>query len=117
MIRRPPRSTLFPYTTLFRSSRLRQAIPFACCLQCLSRFHTTAPLRRLGRKAAHAGAKTIENRRRNVASVLRTRAHLLHRVLPTDLAIGRHLHREPQPSSPSQMTLQEKGPCIHTICR
>src|SRR2546426_10619475 len=23
MIRRPPRSTLFPYTTLFRSSRLR----------------------------------------------------------------------------------------------
>src|SRR5438034_8559730 len=24
MIRRPPRSTLFPYTTLFRSSRLRR---------------------------------------------------------------------------------------------
>src|SRR5207342_3864232 len=24
MIRRPPRSTLFPYTTLFRSGRLRQ---------------------------------------------------------------------------------------------
>src|ERR1039458_8746399 len=27
MIRRPPRSTLFPYTTLFRSA----AIPFLCC--------------------------------------------------------------------------------------
>src|SRR5256885_13886694 len=25
MIRRPPRSTLFPYTTLFRSQRLREA--------------------------------------------------------------------------------------------
>src|SRR5258706_6996430 len=25
MIRRPPRSTLFPYTTLFRSSRLRSS--------------------------------------------------------------------------------------------
>src|SRR3712207_8246996 len=25
MIRRPPRSTLFPYTTLFRSAELRQA--------------------------------------------------------------------------------------------
>src|SRR2546425_3756262 len=25
MIRRPPRSTLFPYTTLFRSNQLRQA--------------------------------------------------------------------------------------------
>src|SRR3712207_9545536 len=27
MIRRPPRSTLFPYTTLFRSDELEQAIP------------------------------------------------------------------------------------------
>src|SRR3712207_8629172 len=26
MIRRPPRSTLFPYTTLFRSKRLRQIL-------------------------------------------------------------------------------------------
>src|SRR2546430_14739434 len=29
MIRRPPRSTLFPYTTLFRSSRVR--VPRAFC--------------------------------------------------------------------------------------
>src|SRR2546430_17220356 len=27
MIRRPPRSTLFPYTTLFRSARSRELIP------------------------------------------------------------------------------------------
>src|SRR2546425_6040983 len=27
MIRRPPRSTLFPYTTLFRSNRSRRAAP------------------------------------------------------------------------------------------
>src|SRR3712207_8302301 len=27
MIRRPPRSTLFPYTTLFRSRRLIRALP------------------------------------------------------------------------------------------
>src|SRR3989449_1083811 len=27
MIRRPPRSTLFPYTTLFRSLRPRQGLP------------------------------------------------------------------------------------------
>src|SRR5258706_11003903 len=27
MIRRPPRSTLFPYTTLFRSLRSRRALP------------------------------------------------------------------------------------------
>src|SRR5687768_18361646 len=30
MIRRPPRSTLFPYTTLFRSSLSRQAQRRAC---------------------------------------------------------------------------------------
>src|SRR5688572_31936652 len=30
MIRRPPRSTLFPYTTLFRSTNLRSAIAETC---------------------------------------------------------------------------------------
>src|SRR6185369_17552797 len=30
MIRRPPRSTLFPYTTLFRSTRMRMGIPRRC---------------------------------------------------------------------------------------
>src|SRR3712207_7512339 len=30
MIRRPPRSTLFPYTTLFRSARRRSAPPSTC---------------------------------------------------------------------------------------
>src|SRR5438067_5167926 len=36
MIRRPPRSTLFPYTTLFRSSQKRS-------LQRRSRFFATSP--------------------------------------------------------------------------
>src|SRR2546430_3962835 len=31
MIRRPPRSTLFPYTTLFRSPRSRRARGLAAC--------------------------------------------------------------------------------------
>src|SRR6266702_6041649 len=32
MIRRPPRSTLFPYTTLFRSPPARpQLPPYVCC--------------------------------------------------------------------------------------
>src|SRR5437764_10719561 len=30
MIRRPPRSTLFPYTTLFRSSDWRRSNPLRC---------------------------------------------------------------------------------------
>src|SRR5260221_2226492 len=29
MIRRPPRSTLFPYTTLFRSAFLQQTVPLS----------------------------------------------------------------------------------------
>src|SRR3712207_8464937 len=32
MIRRPPRSTLFPYTTLFRSKGSRKSTPFAAQL-------------------------------------------------------------------------------------
>src|SRR3712207_8771935 len=31
MIRRPPRSTLFPYTTLFRSLRLQEEIKLQVC--------------------------------------------------------------------------------------
>src|SRR2546427_1058433 len=30
MIRRPPRSTLFPYTTLFRSTSLSGGVPWRC---------------------------------------------------------------------------------------
>src|SRR3712207_8816598 len=30
MIRRPPRSTLFPYTTLFRSQRVADVVPDHC---------------------------------------------------------------------------------------
>src|SRR5256885_9845873 len=37
MIRRPPRSTLFPYTTLFRSASMQgAAAELGCCLQELS---------------------------------------------------------------------------------
>src|SRR2546430_11564946 len=45
MIRRPPRSTLFPYTTLFRSSRGREPAvsEVATLLQELIRIDTTNP--------------------------------------------------------------------------
>src|SRR5260370_21343754 len=32
MIRRPPRSTLFPYTTLFRSKAAGEVVGAACCV-------------------------------------------------------------------------------------
>src|ERR1039457_5437110 len=34
MIRRPPRSTLFPYTTLFRSSPIQSGHPTQACKSC-----------------------------------------------------------------------------------
>src|SRR3712207_6941961 len=49
MIRRPPRSTLFPYTTLFRSSRARN------CLVC----HRTRRQDDLGCEAVGAGEGRI----------------------------------------------------------
>src|SRR2546430_14113915 len=42
MIRRPPRSTLFPYTTLFRSC--------ACCADAGERLQYTAPLQSFERQ-------------------------------------------------------------------
>src|SRR6266480_7869316 len=39
MIRRPPRSTLFPYTTLFRSRHARRARPAAAQLRRSARAH------------------------------------------------------------------------------
>src|SRR2546427_5514348 len=48
MIRRPPRSTLFPYTTLFRSHAQAQAEPGA-------ERHAQAPVREHGDEHRHAG--------------------------------------------------------------
>src|SRR2546429_5531284 len=58
MIRRPPRSTLFPYTTLFRSSR---------CSPCARPAHSTT-MRWAGRSEEHT-------------SELQSRLHLVCRLL------------------------------------
>src|SRR2546429_6428836 len=61
MIRRPPRSTLFPYTTLFRSCTLRRAVVLAANVVSVSfarpprdhgRRRWRAQLRILGARAA-----------------------------------------------------------------
>src|SRR2546422_7360078 len=71
MIRRPPRSTLFPYTTLFRS--LRQG-------------DEPQPLRRLrgrGVRGGHAGRRQGPQPRRSEehTSELQSRLHLVCRLL------------------------------------
>src|SRR3712207_7977640 len=49
MIRRPPRSTLFPYTTLFRSDRPDQALPH--------------PVRSTPQPTAHPSHQDLDHRR------------------------------------------------------
>src|SRR5947208_10362826 len=56
MIRRPPRSTLFPYTTLFRSSRaplgIRGLLPLPSARVRLRQFRALAKLQFLSRMAS-----------------------------------------------------------------
>src|SRR2546421_8257469 len=72
MIRRPPRSTLFPYTTLFRS-RPVPSVPF-----------WRVPV--LGRRAAHVGDLTLRQphpskRSEEHTSELQSRSDLVCRLL------------------------------------
>src|SRR2546422_6445541 len=71
MIRRPPRSTLFPYTTLFRSRRDDFAVG--------ARHHVGLPIARVVATRAHriAGAARSEEH----TSELQSRLHLVCRLL------------------------------------
>src|SRR2546422_6958507 len=68
MIRRPPRSTLFPYTTLFRS----RIVAHSCGLDSDS---GTA------RRPADAGRRAGEHRSEEHTSELQSRLHLVCRLL------------------------------------
>src|SRR2546430_10288896 len=72
MIRRPPRSTLFPYTTLFRSAtassgQLAGQVPFA------------APDRRC--PSRHARSQTEQDRSEEHTSELQSQSNLVCRLL------------------------------------
>src|SRR5215813_14385145 len=71
MIRRPPRSTLFPYTTLFRS---RTAYPRSASGPCVR----GAPPARFARSSADAGGRP---RSEEHTSELQSRPHLVCRLL------------------------------------
>src|SRR3989442_8889687 len=72
MIRRPPRSTLFPYTTLFRSGRAVRATEFGVFVELLpgvdGLLHNTEIPRSRGRSEEHT-------------SELQSRPHLVCRLL------------------------------------
>src|SRR5207249_7532942 len=56
MIRRPPRSTLFPYTTLFRSHGVQPVIP---ALYTASRHRPSPPGRRADRKSTRLNSSHV----------------------------------------------------------
>src|SRR5258707_11193202 len=99
MIRRPPRSTLFPYTTLFRSPR-RAPKPHENC-------RSTAPSTRpsasstISRPFSPAPAKQAHSRSRSEehTSELQSRQYLVCRLLlekKKKLTSGRVLHHADQ---------------------
>src|SRR2546422_4134857 len=75
MIRRPPRSTLFPYTTLFRSTS-------SCFARCRSRpIRCSLTFARFQRSTATLSCVSIELRSEEHTSELQSRLHLVCRLL------------------------------------
>src|SRR3989442_7862889 len=88
MIRRPPRSTLFPYTTLFRSQRMRDLDGFlALALLVLGRAgkqRRHVPIRKLVKRAGRAMQDLCPcwmMRSEEHTSELQSRPHLVCRLL------------------------------------
>src|SRR2546430_11945589 len=79
MIRRPPRSTLFPYTTLFRSLRR----PFAISDHWRRRLHRFAPRGAAARpwRPRRAAAPRGANRSEEHTSELQSQSNIVCRLL------------------------------------
>src|SRR3712207_8294900 len=75
MIRRPPRSTLFPYTTLFRSSRATRPSHLVAPVRKLSRARPSCPCRPL-RPTCRRRGRSEEH-----TSELQSRQYLVCRLL------------------------------------
>src|SRR2546425_4746625 len=97
MIRRPPRSTLFPYTTLFRSERGQAARRAAPACDSARRLHGPPPVEPRG------DARSEEH-----TSELQSLAYLVCRLLlekkkrsgPADAALGHAAAARPYPRRP-----------------
>src|SRR2546422_6065296 len=77
MIRRPPRSTLFPYTTLFRSLRVLAQIPVrARLLDLLRQYEVDLVI-----QALDLGLELLFERSEEHTSELQSRLHLVCRLL------------------------------------
>src|SRR5690349_23188102 len=78
MIRRPPRSTLFPYTTLFRSNFANNAV---CCLLYGNSYAATAFLRQDAMPDGVLNKRLQDQRSEEHTSELQSRRDLVCRLL------------------------------------
>src|SRR2546429_3167192 len=81
MIRRPPRSTLFPYTTLFRSPPTMSRIVSGLERAGLVKREATEDGRRVRLRATPKGTKILWERSEEHTSELQSRLHLVCRLL------------------------------------
>src|SRR2546430_12253918 len=87
MIRRPPRSTLFPYTTLFRSFRIQVLEEHAQCLATFERRAQPLPMeardrgQRLPEHLQNPGGSCAEARSEEHTSELQSQSNLVCRLL------------------------------------
>src|SRR3989442_4696813 len=79
MIRRPPRSTLFPYTTLFRSAFILHAALLDQAFAHCPKFPTAASRRSLGRVSVPVWLVVLRSEEHT--SELQSRPHLVCRLL------------------------------------
>src|SRR5256884_4703751 len=87
MIRRPPRSTLFPYTTLFRSQREQIALSQICYdgtnfYTFIDTFNLQSQLAKRGKnKQGRSNLRQVSYRSEEHTSELQSRLHLVCRLL------------------------------------
>src|SRR3989442_8979473 len=82
MIRRPPRSTLFPYTTLFRSAELTSMSQRPCSRStCSNAVAIASGLPTSSRSAVARPPEAIATRSEEHTSELQSRPHLVCRLL------------------------------------
>src|SRR5260221_9753040 len=93
MIRRPPRSTLFPYTTLFRSQCSRRQLTDGSGNTMTA---TTAPP---SRSRKRRGAKSLNNRSEEHTSELQSHSDLVCRLLLEKKKKTEYLDRSRMPDS------------------
>src|SRR5258705_9099861 len=81
MIRRPPRSTLFPYTTLFRSPEIQEGDLPAGAEQVVARVRVAVERVRPVQAAEHEAVDRLGGRSEEHTSELQSLRHLVCRLL------------------------------------